>query len=356
MESTCNDIKNVWKISDMDTIYIRVDMNPVIATGHVMRCLSIADEISRLGKKTVFIAADEYPAEVIRNRGYEMLVLNSDWRKMEEELPQLLKYIKAYQIKKLLIDTYQVTERYLQALKGVVQIIYLDDLDAFQYPVDGLICYANYYDAFSYGNRQGKEGYYLGMDYVPLRKAFQNAEAKLIRDRIQKVLLLSGGTDSCGIIERMVEVFKNTANTTLITVCGRFYEGYEELKKKYEEYPNLVFYQNISNLEEYMKDVDLAISAGGTTLYELCALGTPTISYSFADNQLYNVKQFSKDGLIDYAGDVRCDDIFTNAVLLYEKYDKDVSLREERSVKMQQMVDGKGAQRIAQILLELNVT
>lgn len=195
------------------------------------------------------------------------------------------------------------------------------------------------------------EGYYLGMNYVPLRTVFQNCPAKKISDRIEKVLLLSGGSDSCGIIKRMVEVFKDK-EVTLITVCGRFYEGFEELKEEYKEYSNLVFYQNITNLEDYMKEVDLAVSAGGTTLYELCAVGTPTISYSFADNQLYNVKQFAKDGLIDYAGDVRTDDIFANVVALYEKYNADRDIRQKRSAFMQQMVDGKGAERIAQILIE----
>ena len=56
-----------------------------------------------------------------------------------------------------------------------------------------------------------------------------------------------------------------------------------------------------------MQEADLAISAGGTTLYELCAVGTPTICYSMADNQLDNVRQFEKDGLMYYAGDARQD-------------------------------------------------
>lgn len=336
----------------MDTIYIRVDMNPVIATGHVMRCLSIADEIRDLGGNVVFITADEYPVEVLKSRGYEPVLLHSDWRKMEEELPQLLNLIEELQIEKILVDSYQVTEKYLQTLREYVQVTYLDDLDAFSYPVDCLICYANYYDVFSYGEKKGKKGYCLGMDYVPLRKVFGNASPKAISDKIQKVLLLSGGSDSCGIIERMVEVFKDNSHITLMTVCGRFYEGYEALKEKYKKYPNLLFYQNLSNLEEYMKETDLAISAGGTTLYELCALGTPTISYSFADNQLYNVKQFAKDGLIDYAGDVRTDNIFANTVSLYQKYDQDRELRKARSAKMQQMVDGKGAYRMAKVLLK----
>lgn len=341
----------------MQNICIRVDMNPVIATGHVMRCLSIADEVSRLGGKVFFITADEYPVETLKQRGYEPIVLHSDWRCMEEEIPQLLKFIGECKIEKILVDSYQVTQDYLQALKEYVQVIYLDDVDAFSYPVDGLICYANYFDTFSYGSRKGNKGYYLGMDYVPLRKVFQNCRPKKIRDRIQKILLLSGGSDSFHIIDRMVERFKDNTDVTLITVCGRFYEGYEVLKETYKEYSNLKFCQNIPNLEEYIKEADLAISAGGTTLYELCAMGTPAISYSFADNQLYNVRQFAKDGLIDYAGDVRNDDIFANAVVLYEKYDKDTALRESRSVKMQQMVDGRGAERIAKVLLEnQNVT
>lgn len=335
----------------MENIGIRVDMNPVIATGHVMRCLSIADEIRKLGGQVTFITADDYPVEVLRGRGYEPLVLHTDWRHMEEEIPQLLSVMQERRIKKILVDSYQVTSNYLQKLKEHVHVTYLDDLDAFSYPAHRLICYANYFDTFSYGNQRGKEGYCLGMEYVPLRKVFQNCPKKDIHDRIQKILLLSGGTDSCHIIERMVEKFKDKTDITLITVCGRFYEGYEGLKEKYKDYYNLVFYKNISNLEEYMKEADLAISAGGTTLYELCAVGTPAISYSFADNQLYNVKQFAKDGMIDYAGDVRRDDIFTNVVELYQKYDKDRRLREERSVRMQQMVDGKGAERIGAALL-----
>ena len=337
-------------------IYIRVDMNPVIATGHVMRCLSIADEVSRLGAKVVFITADEYPVETIKNRGYDILILHSDWNNMEEELPKLTTLIKEKGVESLLVDSYRVTGKYLQTLKEHVRVTYLDDLDAFSYPADNIICYANYYDAFSYGDRKEEEGYYLGTDYVPLRKVFSNCPPKELRERIKKILLLSGGTDSYRIIERMVEAFKENEEITLVTVCGRFYEGYEKLIENYKEYTNLEFYRNVSNLEDYIQDADLAVSAGGTTLYELCAMGTPTISYSFADNQLYNVKRFAQDELIDYAGDVRCDDIFTKVVELYHQYDGKRELREQRSLRMQQAVDGRGAERIAKVLLKENVT
>ena len=336
----------------MQTIYIRVDMNPVIATGHIMRCLSIAEEVREFGGDAVFISADEYPVKLLNERGFESVVLNSDSQNMECELPQMLKLIRKHGIRKLLVDSYSVTKPYLQTLKEHVTLIYLDDLDSFSYPVDELICYANYYPVFSYGKKMEEEGYYLGTKYVPLRKVYQNCPPKKIQDNIGKILLLSGGTDLHHIMDRMIEKFKDREDVTLIAICGRYYEGFEQLKEMYKEYSNLEFYQNVSNLEEYMADADLAISAGGTTLYELCAVGTPTISYSFADNQLYNVRQFAEDEIIDYAGDVRTDDIFANVADIFEKYNKDKELRERRSRRMQNMIDGRGAGRIAEILLK----
>ncbi len=335
----------------MKTVYIRVDMNPVIATGHVMRCLPIADEIKALGGTVVFITADEYPLGLLKERGYEPIVLGSDWKDMEGELPMLLSFLKERRADNLLVDSYQVTSKYLETLNKQVRLTYLDDLDSFAYPVDRLICYANYWNTFSYAKKEEAKDYLLGLSYAPLRQVFKSCPKKRITDRIEKILLLSGGSDSYHIIENMVERFADRMDITLITVCGRFYEGYEKLKEKYKGYSNLLFYKNVSDLERYMEMADLAISAGGTTLYELCAMGTPTISYSFADNQLPNVKQFAKDGVIDYAGDVRNEDIFKNVVDLYEKYNTECALRQERSGRMQQMVDGKGALRIAKALL-----
>lgn len=331
-------------------LYFRVDMNPTIATGHMMRCLSIADEVRELGGDVTFIAADEYPLELCNSRGYDVIVLHSEWEDMESEIPKLTEVIDANHIEELFVDSYQVTPEYLSGLQKHVKVTYLDDLDKFSYPVDRIICYANYYNRFSYAKENSGQ-YCLGMQYIPLRKVFRNCPEKKISDRIHKVLLLSGGTDSHGIIEKMVERFKNEDSITVVTVCGRYYEGFQELQDKYSEYPYFEFYKNVSDLEEYMKEADLAISAGGTTLYELCAVGTPTISYSFADNQLYNVRQFASDGVIEYAGDVREVDIFENVWNCYLKYNADAKLRKDRSIKMQQMVDGKGARRIASVLL-----
>lgn len=334
----------------MEMVYIRVDMNPIIATGHVFRCLAIADKIKANKRQVKFIVADEYPLKLLKQRGYEAVVLHTPWNRMEEELPVLLKWIRKERIGKLLVDSYQVTPRYLEALQKETDVIYMDDLNLFPYPVSGVICYAGYYHRFSYKIGESQTRYYLGTDYVPLRSCYENCPAKEIKERIQTILILSGGTDSFHLIENVVELFKEEPGITLEVVCGAFYKDYEQIKARYSGCSNIVFSRNISNLEEKMKKADLAVCAGGTTLYELCAMGTPTISYSFADNQLYNVKQFEEDGLMDYAGDVRNTDIYRRIKELYHFYDKNPQLRRERSLRMQQLVDGRGAGRIAALL------
>lgn len=335
--------------NNIDKIYIRADMNEIIATGHIMRCLSIADAAREQGKETVFITADEKPVEMLRNRGYAPIVLHTDWKNMEEELDVLIPLIQKNGISKLLVDSYQVTETYLKRLEEYTEVYYLDDLDAFEYPVSNVICYANYYSQLSYGDYQGNTKFYLGTSYMPLRKVFQKCKPKQMKEKIETIMILSGGSDNYHMIESIADLFKESTEIQADIICGAFYPDFPGLKQKFKEYHNLHFYQNVSNLEEFMEKADLAVSAGGTTLYELSAKGTPTISYSFADNQLRNVQQFAEEGIIEYAGDVRCDDVYDNIYRLYQEY-QNPELRKAYSEKMQKVVDGQGAARIAALL------
>ncbi len=336
--------------NDTNKIYIRVDMNEIIATGHVMRCLSIADAAKEQGKETVFITADENPVKLLEKRGYETIVLNTDWKKQEEELEVFLPLILKRNIKKILVDSYQVTKKYLRSLEEVTEVFYLDDLDSFEYPVKNIICYANYYSKLSYKNYKSQPNFYLGTAYMPVRKAYQNCKAKKIRERIENILVLSGGSDSFHMLEHIAEMFEPEEKVQVNAICGIFYPDFERVQEKFGKNANIHFYQNVPNLDEYMEKADLAISAGGTTLYELCAKGVPAISYSFADNQLRNVEQFEEDGIIAYAGDVRQDAVYENIGRLYEKY-QTPRLRQEASGKMQSVIDGKGAERIAGLLM-----
>ena len=94
-----------------------------------------------------------------------------------------------------------------------------------------------------------------------------------------------------------------------------------------------------------------AVSAGGTTLLELCACGIPTVCFAFADNQLEFAEEMAEHNLLIYAGDVREKDdaphvICENLVC----YTKDAGKRAQSFERMRRLVDGKGAERIAAFL------
>lgn len=333
-------------------LYIRADMNEQIATGHIMRCISIADALTVAGEAVTFLLADEQAVDLLKQRGYDAIVLHTDWNHMEEELPALSRIIEKNKIKKILIDSYQVTPTYLSEVSRMVTTFYIDDLNKFDYPVNAVICYANYYKKFHYKTNNRKTEYLLGTKYVPLKKSFWNCKPKNISPKAKNILILTGGSDPYNVSGRLLNAMNKDEFKDIDVICGRYNTNYSALTEMYRQYKNVKFHRAINNIEEYMQKADIAISAGGTTLYELCACGTPTISYAFVNNQLDNVRQFEEDGLIDYAGDARIDDIAENVNQYLKKYKDDWQLREKKSEKMQEMVDGKGAMRLAEALMK----
>lgn len=333
-------------------LYIRVDMNKEIATGHLMRCVSIADAARTMGEETTFLLADSEAEAYLSGKGYRFLVLHTDWRNMDGELDALFPVLAREGVKRLLIDSYQVTETYLRRLRERVETVYLDDINRFLYPVDALICYAVYWKKFRYEERYPKTTQlYLGTRYTPLRQEFLGVEKKNIRARILRVLALSGGSDSYRVAEQIADTLETVGGLEADIVCGRYSGCYERLKERYQGRNGMRIYQAKEGISDLMKEADLAISAGGTTLYELCACGVPTISYVLADNQMENVAQFQRDGIIDCAGDVRNGSIGDNLKRLICQYSSQ-TFRANRSALASSVVDGNGARRIAQLLME----
>lgn len=340
------------RVDDFDkVIYIRVDMNDIIATGHMMRCISIAEAARDININAVFIIAEGSAVSMIQSRGFEYIVLNSRWNDLEYELLDLISLIKQRNVTRLLIDSYYVTERYLKELYDVTETIYIDDINMFDYKVDRLICYADYYKDFKYDKTHYcSRLHYLGTKFVPLRKEFSSNIKKKISDKIECVLLLSGGTDNKSILSNILNVILGELECKVYVVCGRYSCDYYKMKEQYRKYEQVFILKNVNNINEYMQEADLAISAGGTTLYELCVCGVPSISYSMADNQIRGAERLGEEGIISYIGDIRYNDITTNLKYCIKRY-YDRSYRERLSIKMQNKVDGKGANRIVEALV-----
>ncbi len=332
-------------------LYIRADMNPQISVGHVMRCLSVADSAKERGIRTVFIAADEQPVSLIKERGHELIVLGSDWQNMESELPALEKIIKDNKVENILIDSYQVTDAYLRRVNELTRVYYLDDVNAFPYPVYAVINYSNHADDTTYPVRYPGTKFYLGCGYAPLREAFKNPHPKKINPTVKNILIMSGGSDPYGMLPKILEALPLDDFETVNAICGNYNGNLDSLKAKFSAHPSVHILPRVEKIWRYYEEADVAVSAGGSTLYELSSMGVPTITYSFVDNQIPNVRAFDLDGMMPYAGDARGGNVPVRVKKLLEEMD-DAAVRSENSRRLQRLVDGHGADRMVDVLCE----
>ncbi|KNZ42663.1 UDP-2,4-diacetamido-2,4,6-trideoxy-beta-L-altropyranose hydrolase [Acetobacterium bakii] len=338
---------------------IRVDANADIATGHIMRCLSIAYGMRNIGLDCLFIVADENGKEILVPYGFEIICLNSQWNQLDQETKQLVEVIHKLKIDKLIIDSYYVTAQYLKELEAVIKVIYIDDVNLFQYPISMVINYDIFLNKASYSKsyKGSSTHLLLGNNYVPLREEFMGLLPQY-REKVGRVLITTGGTDHFNVVGNLLNrIIKEGLfnDIEFHVIVGIMNKNYEHLKNLAEVGNSFILHKNIKRMAKLMSSCDIAITAGGTTIYELCACGVPTISFSFADNQLCGVKGFAKEGIMSYAGDVRYigDQCITNLIDYLEEYINRADIRKEKSISMRKKVDGNGVKRIVKYINDL---
>ena len=136
-------------------------------------------------------------------------------------------------------------------------------------------------------------------------------------------------------------------------ICGNYNLGEAELRDRYKDDPRVHIFSHVTDIWRLYEQADIAISAGGSTLYELASMGVPTITYSFADNQIPNVTYFDRYGLMPCAGDVRKGNVPTGVCRSLEEM-AGQDHRSDISKRLQELVDGKGAARLASLIIEDN--
>lgn len=349
----------------MKRIVIRADGNQQIAMGHVMRCLSIADELRQMGADVIFVTAGDETEELIRSRGFENHVLHSDFAHMEQELPSLLDFLKGYQPDLILADSYYVTDNYMNALRGVSKTAYIDDLGRPVYPVDILINYN------IYGSELPYEKYYeekeiplperilTGCCYAPLRAEFRQGRRSRIQERVTDILITTGGgdkEDTSGRLCRKLLAERRRgshAGVRYHVICGPFAQNRRELMEIAAEDDAFVIHNFVTNMSEFLIDFDLAVSAGGSTMYELCSMGLPTVCFTFADNQRQQAECFDRTTEVKNAGSMtdRPEETVDRITERLTQLEHDSALRQTVREQMLTLVDGRGAIRIAEALL-----
>ncbi len=344
-------------------IGIRVDVNETVATGHIMRCITIAEQIKKLGGQVLFITADGQAEELLARAGMEHVCLQSRWDHMEEELPVLREVLKLAGIKTLLVDSYQATPAYFEELCPLVKLVCIDDCFEHIFPVDVLINYNAYHIRFPYRETYGgKTRLLLGTDYVPLREEFS---VKQIRDRDEQsgkkgfsVLLSSGGSDAqnaiLGILQRAMQT-EELRSVMFHAVVGVYHPQGDAIEAFAANYENVKVYRPCHDMAGLMADCDAAVSAAGTMLFELCAMRVPTVFFQSADNQRYDREFFEAGERMIFAGDMTQDrDICIDKICEgLKRLVADAALRERMKENLGSVTDGKGAERIAGEIMRL---
>lgn len=334
-------------------IGIRVDVNRIIATGHIKRDIAIALCLRQMGEEPLFISADENCLPYLETYHFKSIILHSNWEDMDSELETLEKIIQKYDITSLLVDSYQITKSYISVLKEWTKITYFDELYKLGYGCQQLI--NGVLIPPDYSMAPGKA--LLGADYVSLREEFTNLPAKRIRSKIEKILVTSGGTDNYHFGVSFVEEFlkrQEWEEVKVILIVGEFCEDKEYLQNLYEKNERVELHINTKQMASLMQDSDYVITAGGTTLYEVCAVGVCASCYAIADNQIDISGTFEKKGLMSYAGDFRKSKEKTiENIFMQMNNARNEGYRKKQAEKLQNLVDGKGAYRIAKALVEI---
>lgn len=335
-------------------VIFRADGNTQVGSGHVMRCLSIADAVRQAGEECVFVTASGEFADVIAARGHGNYILHTDYRDMESE--DFLPALSPYKPSALFVDSYFVSAGYLGGLaehcrECGTRLVYIDDVLAMPYPCDMLVNYNIYarasdYESLYAGRRRPE--FLLGTAYAPLRAEFCKLPRRVVQDRAASILISTGGADP----EHMtVELVRAAGRQDYLfhIVVGSLNRDREAIRRLADGYSNIVLHENVTDMSSLMQTCDLAISAAGSTLYELCATQTPTITYVLADNQVPGAEGFAFHGIMRSCGDVRslgsrelAESLIRSALSLAD----DAEERRRIARVMQTVVDGQGARRI----------
>lgn len=344
---------------------IRADGNAVIGAGHLMRCMTVAEELRRRKDQVLFLCADGQSASVAEEHGFQAESLcgpasGSDETEetLENELPaweRILKQRGCLRDNVILADSYRVTDIYLEGLKRFGRVAMLDDMGLRRFPADCVINYNAPADPEIYRILYEGSGTRVvtGSRYVPLRRQFGQSAFR-VRTEVRKVLITAGGGDVDNIAGQILDRIYD-AGREYYLIVGRFNPHFEELREIAENRGNVSVLYNVSNMAGLMAECDIAVTAGGTTVYELAAVGVPFICFSCAENQEALTEYIGRTGIAGAAGAYHREPerMLANLSGLFESLASDREQRDRFCRAERAMVDGGGAKRLADVLEEL---
>jgi len=352
-----------------DILFIRADATPVIGTGHLMRCIALAQAWRDRGGRVIFISQcnNELLRECLDNEGFEVTRIDN-LHPNPLDLKNTLNILKKYNFKNesavnnnwLVIDGYNFDSGYHKSIRDHGhQLMVMDDYNHLkEYHADILINQNLGSAGFQYIHDSDTKTL-LGQDYVLLRKEFlkYGIQNKRVPKRAGNILVTMGGADQLNITVSILEAFHylNLSDLNIKVVVGPANPNMEALENvSFNSTLNIVLLQTL-DMPRLMDWADLAISAGGSTVWELCYFGVPMILFAVADNQRDIVRSLELQNAARSI-DMAAEKIPAKLSSLLKDLIKDQEQRAIMSKAAHDIVDGKGSKRILRQMVAGNIT
>lgn len=306
----------------------RADASVQIGTGHVMRCLTLADELSRLGHACWFLCREQqgHLGDLITSRGHKLALLSNPvegltagngggpddyaaWLGVgwQDDAQQTLDAIKALSADWLIVDHYALDAKWEKAVSAQVRnIMVIDDLANRSHHCSILLDQnlgrggKDYDGLVSFGCQR-----LIGPRYALLRREFtecrEESLKRRVKPRLKRILISLGGVDRTNVSGRVLEALwmSELPHTThLDVIMGASAPYLNEVRELAQTLPfKVTVSANVSNMAERMCQADLAIGAAGGTSWERCCLGLPSIVLVLAENQMNSARAMSGQGV-----------------------------------------------------------
>lgn len=341
-------------------VVFRVDASTQIGTGHVMRCLALAQPRQDTQGQAIFIVANPIPAleERLKSEGMKVIHLAAEPGSLADakETAALAHQFNASWV---LLDGYHFGSEYQKTIKiSGLSLLFIDDYGhAEHYYADFVLNQNICADEQWYNNREPYTQLLLGTRYALLRREFWQWQGwqRTVPPVAKKVLVTLGGADPDNFTLKVIQSLQivEVEELEAVVVVGGSNPHYENLKIAVQDsrYPIQV-QQNVTNMPELMAWADVAISAGGSTCWELAFMGLPSILLILADNQRAIAQKLATLNLAVNLGwhqDVTIEEI---GLALRESIG-DRPKRETMSKRERELVDGNGARRVVSEMVNM---
>jgi UDP-2,4-diacetamido-2,4,6-trideoxy-beta-L-altropyranose hydrolase len=338
-------------------LLIRADASVHIGTGHVMRCLALAQAWMQQGGQASVLMTETTSAVESRLTSESIQVLHlKSIAGSKEDAWETIQAAQRVGATWVVVDGYQFSTEYQRILKeNSLQLLVLDDYGhAEHYWADIVLNQNISADISLYSNREPYTQLLLGPRFALLRQEFWDWQGwqRQIPEIARKILVTLGGADPDNVTLKVIQALQQVQidDLQVVVVVGATNPHLKALQEAVNSsLHSMRLEHNVTNMPELMAWADIAIAGGGSTCWELAFMGLPSLTLILAENQRAITEKLNQAGIVQILGwSMR-----QTADTISQQIIK-ILLSEEIRTRMTQLgqalVDGQGCDRVLMIL------